>query len=116
MQYPNHDWTIFSNHGLVLFHVAAMPDATQRELAYNLGLTERQVGRILGDLASVGFLQIQRQGRRNRYRVNPEAHLRQPLVSHVRLGRILAAVSPEPERQAGEAAEPSADDEPIQGG
>ncbi len=44
---PTQVWSLFSSHGLVLVHAAANPAVTQRELSDTLGLTERQVGRIV---------------------------------------------------------------------
>ncbi len=89
-----HEWTLLSNHGMVLLHLAANPDLTQRELAYALGITENRVGTIVGDLERAGMVQVDRGGWRNSYRVNPEAHLRHPTLSHIPLRRLIDAVSP----------------------
>ena len=95
MSQANRPWTIFSNHGLVLLHVAANPNSTLRELSDTLSITERQVFRILKDLAAADMLQVKRQGRRNCYVINPAAHLRHPTLSHVALQRIITTVVPE---------------------
>ena len=95
MQQRYDDWTIFSSHGMVLFHFAANPNSTQRQLSHLLGLTERQIGRIVKDLAGADILYVQRVGRRNTYIVNPQAHLRHPTLAHIPLQRIIAAVVPE---------------------
>ena len=89
-----HEWTILSNHGMVLLHLAANPDLTQRELAYALGITENRVGTIVKDLEGAGMVRVERGGWRNSYRVNPEAHLRHPTLSHIPLGRLIDAVNP----------------------
>ena len=86
------DWTIFSSHGMVLFFVAANPDATLRETAAALGLTERRVAGIVRDLAGVGMIRVERRGRRNHYIVDPAVYLRHPALSHVTLGRIAGAL------------------------
>ena len=70
MPKPKRRWTLLSNHGLALFHVAANPSSTLREIAVALGITERQVVRIMKDLVEVGI------GRRNCYSINSEADLR----------------------------------------
>jgi DNA-binding MarR family transcriptional regulator len=88
-------WTILSNHGIVLFHIAANPHSTLRELSDLLGITERQIRRILKDLAAAEIIQIQREGRRNRYSINPNAHLRHPTLSPIPLQRFIAAMTPE---------------------
>lgn len=85
-------WTVFSSHGMVLFYVAANPDATLRATAMALGVTERRVAGIIRDLANEGMVHIERRGRRNHYILNPEARLRHPTLSHIPLGRIAAAL------------------------
>ncbi len=111
-------WLLFSNHGLVLFHAAANPNATQRELSDALGITERQVGRIVKDLREADMLRVERQGRQNCYLVNPDVPLRHPSLGHIPLRRIIAAVIPEladPAEQATavEAAAPPAGEPPA---
>ncbi len=90
-------WTIFSSHGLVLFYLAANPEATQRAVSDALGLTERQVSRVVKDLEAAGMVLVRRQDRprRNTYAVDPEARLRHPTLAHVPLRAIIAAVASE---------------------
>ena len=90
------DWTVFSNHGMVLFYVATNPDATLRQVSDALGITERQVSRIVGHLEAAGMIRVQREGRRNSYAFNPEACLRHPTLAHVPLGPIIAAIASVP--------------------
>jgi DNA-binding IclR family transcriptional regulator len=94
-QRPKPRWTIFSNHGTILFYVAANPDATIRTMSETLGLTERQISRILRDLEDGGLLEAERHGRRNSYTVNPDAYLRHPALSHVKLRRVIEALATE---------------------
>jgi DNA-binding IclR family transcriptional regulator len=63
-------WTFLTSHAFVLLHVTQRPDATVRELADLVGLTERHVHRVLGDLEEAGFLDRERIGRRNHYRTD----------------------------------------------
>jgi hypothetical protein len=95
MSQATRPWTIFSNHGIVLLHVAANPNITLRQLSDTLSITERQVFRILKDLAVADMIQVKRQGRCNCYVINPEAHLRHPTLSHIPLQRIITTVVPE---------------------
>ena len=88
------EWTILSNHGMVLLHLAAHPDLTQRELAHTLGITENRVGTIVRDLELAGMIGVERGGWRNSYRVNPEACLPYPTLSHIPLRRLIEAVTP----------------------
>lgn len=77
------DWTLLSTHGLVLLAVAAAPNATQREIAATLGVTERTVQNAVGDLVAAGYLERMPVGRRNRYRVRVDQPLRHPLSRRV---------------------------------
>jgi DNA-binding transcriptional ArsR family regulator len=85
-------WTFLSNHTHVLVALAAEPDLTLRDIALRVGITERGVIRIVDELEAAGVLTREREGRRNRYQLNPEAHLRHPLEQHCRIGDLLALV------------------------
>jgi hypothetical protein len=63
------EWSLFSNHGLVLTTIARRPDLRLREIAAQVGITERAVQTLVGDLARAGYLERIREGRRNRYMV-----------------------------------------------
>ena len=86
-------WTIFSTHGLVLLHVARNPEAPVREIAAELGLSPRQVNKVLNDLESGRMLTRTRVGRGNRYAVDPSARLRHPILAHVTIGRLIEMLS-----------------------
>ena len=58
-------WTFLSNHALVLITVAADPDIRVRQIALDVGITERAAQRIVGELEEVGALVRERVGRRN---------------------------------------------------
>jgi DNA-binding IclR family transcriptional regulator len=86
-------WTFLSSHGSVLLEVAREPDATVREIAERAGLTERQAHRVLADLAAAGYIQRQRIGRRNHYRVDGARPMRHPSVADRRVGEFIQAPS-----------------------
>jgi predicted HTH transcriptional regulator len=87
------EWTFLTSHGSVLLEVAREPDATVREIAARAALTERQAHRVLADLVSAGYLQRQRVGRRNHYRVDDALPMRHPAVADRRVGELLSALS-----------------------
>jgi DNA-binding transcriptional regulator PaaX len=64
-----------------------------RDVAGRVGITERAVQSILGDLETAGVLERVREGRRNRYVLHLDAHLRHPLESHRTIGDLVAMVS-----------------------
>jgi len=83
------DWTLFSNYGHVLLYLARNPRARLRDVAQKVGITERAVQKIVHDLRQAGYLEIHKQGRCNRYRVNRRKHLRHSLESKLKLGQIV---------------------------
>ena len=85
-------WSVFSSPGLVLLYLARYPDSTMRAVSDALGLTERQIARIVKDLVAGGMVQVNRHGRRLTYSMRDGALLRHPSVRHVTVGRLLAAV------------------------
>ena len=85
-------WTFFTNHAHVLFCLARTPELRLREVAEQVGITERAVQRIVSELEADGYLRVQRQGRRNRYRVVGSAPLRHPVEGHRTLGEIVDCV------------------------
>jgi DNA-binding MarR family transcriptional regulator len=85
---PN--WTFLTNHARVLFSLAAQPDLRLREVAEEIGITERAVQRIVTDLEAAGILTRSREGRRNRYEINPAERLRHPNEAHRTVGDLLA--------------------------
>ena len=85
-------WTFLSNHTHVLVCLAADPSQVLREVASRVGITERAVQRIVADLEQAGVLERERDGRRNRYRLNLDARLRHPLEQHRSVGDLLESV------------------------
>jgi hypothetical protein len=86
------EWTFLTNHAHVLLCVARDPGLRHRDLAERVGITERAAQRIVADLIEAGYLSSTREGRRNRYRLNPDLPLRHPLEHDHRVGEILAVL------------------------
>ena len=64
-----------------------------REVAVAVGITERAVQRIIQDLEEDGFIQRERVGRKNRYRIRKNQALRHPIESHRKIGDLLKLIS-----------------------
>lgn len=60
-------WKLLSHHGLALRALARRPDLRLRDLADELGLTERSAQALVSDLVGAGLVERLREGRRNRY-------------------------------------------------
>jgi len=85
-------WTFLSNHTHVLVCLATDGGQTLRDVAAQVGLTERGVQRIVAELEQAGVLQRARDGRRNLYRIDAQAPLRHPLEAHCQIGALLQLV------------------------
>lgn len=88
-------WTFLSNHGHVIVLLGQNPELTVREMAGRIGITERAVIRILGDLEAEGYVQIERVGRKNRYELDLSQTFRHPLEYHCEIGVLLGALTPD---------------------
>lgn len=89
------NWTFLTNHTHVLVLLDRNPDLRIRELAVEVGITERATQRILGELVESGYLIRYRTGRRNSYSLNRDLPLRHPLESHRSVGALLNALEPD---------------------
>ncbi|MBY5161006.1 helix-turn-helix transcriptional regulator [Salsipaludibacter albus] len=86
------DWTLLSNHGHVLVALAQDPDARIREIATEVGITERAVQAILADLCAAGYVGRERRGRRNHYHLDLGLPMRHPLERGHVVGELLEAI------------------------
>lgn len=87
-------WTFLTNHAHVMLCIANDPDATLREIAAQVNITERAAHRIVVELEAEGALTHKRDGRRNTYRVNLAFPLRHPLERHCKVSQLLRTLSP----------------------
>jgi len=85
-------WTFLTNHTHVLVCLSRDPSTTVRNLALQVGITERSVQRILSDLEESGVVNRTKEGRRNRYDLNDLFQLRHPLEASHTLKDLLNAV------------------------
>jgi predicted transcriptional regulator len=90
---PDRAWTFVTHHFLVLLCIAENPDVRMSEVAERVGVTERAVQRLVGDLVDAGYLVRSRRGRRNHYAIDSEMPLRHLETQHRQLGELLALLS-----------------------
>lgn len=86
---PRARWTFLTNHAHVLLALKRDPSARVRDLATVVGITERAVLQILGDLEAGQVIERVRLGRRNKYEINPNVQLRHPMEAHHCVGELL---------------------------
>ncbi len=85
-----HSWTFLSNHAHVLVCLARDPDTRLRDVAREVGLTQRRVSKIVADLEACGVIEKAKEGRRNHYEIDGGVALRHPLESNRTVGMLLA--------------------------
>ena len=85
-------WTFITNHGATLAYIGQHPQVTARDIALQLGITERTVLRIISDLEQAGYLQRERVGRENHYQVNLKQPLRRQDQRSIAVGEVLRAL------------------------
>jgi DNA-binding MarR family transcriptional regulator len=85
-------WTIFSNHAHVLVCIARNPEERVREIARKVGITERAVQRIIGDLEEGGVIKRERLGRTNRYSLSLDRPLRHPLEANTTIAEVISVI------------------------
>ncbi len=90
---PISGWTFLTNHTHVLLCIRQDPDIRLRDVAEQVGITERAAQAIVSDLEAGGYLRRERVGRRNRYEVRLDVPLRHPLEDHHTVGEILDLLS-----------------------
>lgn len=86
------EWSFFTNHARVLICIAGDPDLRLRDLASALGITERSAYGIVADLVEAGCVAKDKDGRRNRYRVEGHLPLPESIGRERTIGEILALV------------------------
>lgn len=86
-------WTFLTNHAHVLIVLHSNPDLVLREVARQVGITERAVQRIVQDLEEDGFIRRQKVGRNNHYEVRTNQPLRHSLEAHRDIGDLLKMIS-----------------------
>jgi predicted transcriptional regulator len=102
--------SFFTNHAHVLFCIIRDPKVRLRDVARELGITERTVQRIVMELETAGFITRQRHGRRNSYVVHSHHSPRHSIASHQSIsamqdfilhqGRLLVGADPDLDNEA----------------
>jgi DNA-binding Lrp family transcriptional regulator len=92
-------WKFLTNHALVLCLVAQQPRVTGREIANTVGITEKATRNIINDLESDGYIAKKREGRRIRYRIDPDMPLRHETQQDSSIGNLLEVLGWKPRRR-----------------
>jgi DNA-binding MarR family transcriptional regulator len=86
------EWSFLSNYAHVLVCLAQNPYSRLREVAEQVGITERTAMRLITQLDAAGILVRVKQGRRNEYLIDTHESLRHPMESHCTVGQLLKMI------------------------
>jgi len=89
-------WTFITHHAAILVLLALNPRITARELAGRVGVTERTVRTIIGDLEQDGYITKKHEGRTVSYTVNPDRSLRHVTQNDKAVGQLLSVLAESP--------------------
>lgn len=84
------DWTFLTNHAHVLLVLSRDPDLRMRDIAAQVGITERAVHRIVHELTESGYLEVEKHGRRNHYSVRSDQPMRHPVEQGATVTDLIA--------------------------
>ena len=82
-----------TNHARALVFIAQDPDVRLREIAAALNITERSAYAIVMDLSDDGYIVKEKQGRRNRYHIEPDMPLPETVGRRRTIGEVLSLLS-----------------------
>ncbi len=83
------EWTFLTNHARALVCIAHDPGVRLRDIAATIGVTERTAFGIVTDLTEAGYVVKDKEGRRNRYRIQAHLPLRQAVGREPTIGEML---------------------------
>ena len=73
------EWSFLTSHARVLLCIAHDPGVRLRDIAVQVGISERAAYGIVTDLTEAGYVVKHKDGRRNRYQIQARLPLRRPL-------------------------------------
>jgi hypothetical protein len=82
-------WSFLTNHARALLCIAHDPGVRLRDLAAIVGITERSAHDIVTDLVTAGYVVKDKDGRRNRYRIQEHVPLQDPATRELTIGEML---------------------------
>jgi hypothetical protein len=84
------DFAFLTNHGKTLLVIAHDPQIRMRDIAALLNITERATQRIVAELATAGYINRERDGRRNFYSINNHMPVELPTRRDIDIESLLA--------------------------
>ena len=94
-------WSFLTNHARALLFISHDPGARLRDIAATLGITERRAFGIVTDLTDAGYVVKEKDGRRNRYRIQHDLPLPEPIGRERTIGEVLELLADTTTAEAG---------------
>jgi predicted ArsR family transcriptional regulator len=82
-------WSFLTNHARAMLYIANHTDARLRDLAAALDVTERTAFGIVADLTASGYVVKERDGRRNKYQIQADLPIPDPISRERTIGELL---------------------------
>jgi DNA-binding transcriptional ArsR family regulator len=95
------EWSFLTNHARALLWIAHDPGARLRDIAATLEITERRAFGIVTDLAEAGYVIKEKDGRRNRYRIQNDLPIPESIGRQRTIGEILELLTDTATTEAG---------------
>jgi DNA-binding IclR family transcriptional regulator len=83
------EWSFLTNHARALLCIARDPGIRLREIGATLEITERSAFGIVTDLTEAGYVVKNKDGNRNRYRIQSHLPLRGGVGTERTIGEVL---------------------------
>jgi len=83
------NWTFLTNHACALVCIAHDDGVRLRDIAAALEITERRAYAIVNDLVEAGYIVKAKDGRRNRYQIQTDLPLPEPVGRDRTVGEVL---------------------------
>ncbi len=88
----NSKWTFLTNHAHVMLCLARGRGMRMRDIALEVGITERAVQLIIADLEEAGYIERTKDGRCNSYTVHGELKLRHTIEQHKTISDVIKLI------------------------
>jgi hypothetical protein len=82
-------WSFLTNHAAAMVCIAHDPGVRLRDIAATLDITERSAFGIVTELVGAGYVVKEKEGRRNRYRIQGHLPMRDSVARERTIGEIL---------------------------
>ena len=86
------EWSFLTSHVRVLVCIAHDPGVRLRDIAATLGITGRTAFGVVTDLTQAGYVVKDKEGRRNRYRIQDHLPLRTAVGREPTIGEVLGVL------------------------